>query len=31
MNIGRGDVDEFLKLFDRSLAACSAASAGSAR
>jgi 4-aminobutyrate aminotransferase-like enzyme len=31
MNIGRADVDEFLKLFDRSLAACAAASAGSAR
>jgi 4-aminobutyrate aminotransferase len=31
MNIGRSDVDEFLKLLDRSLAACAATSAGSAR
>jgi 4-aminobutyrate aminotransferase-like enzyme len=31
MNIGRTDVDEFLKLLDRSLTACTAASAGSAR
>ena len=31
MNIGRRDVDEFLKLLDRSLTACAAASAGSAR
>jgi 4-aminobutyrate aminotransferase-like enzyme len=28
MNIGRSDVDEFLKLLDRSLAVCGAASAG---
>jgi 4-aminobutyrate aminotransferase-like enzyme len=28
MNIGRRDVDEFLKLFDRSLAACQTAHAG---
>ncbi len=31
MNVGRADVDQFLKLLDRSLAACSAAVAGGAR
>ncbi len=31
MNIGRTDVDEFLKLLNRSLTACTAASAGSPR
>lgn len=31
MNIGRGDVDQFLKLLDRSLTACAAAGASSAR
>jgi 4-aminobutyrate aminotransferase-like enzyme len=31
MNIGRSDVNEFLKLLDRSLTACATASAGSAR
>jgi 4-aminobutyrate aminotransferase-like enzyme len=31
MNIGRADVDEFLKLLDRSFAACSNAMAGAAR
>ena len=31
MNIGRSDVDEFLKLLDRSLTACAASTASSAR
>jgi 4-aminobutyrate aminotransferase-like enzyme len=31
MNIGRADVDEFLKLLDRSLTACSIATAGAVR
>jgi 4-aminobutyrate aminotransferase-like enzyme len=31
MNIGRGDVDEFLKLMDRSLTACEAATAAAVR
>jgi hypothetical protein len=31
MNIGRADVDQFLKILDKSLAACAAAAAGSAK
>jgi 4-aminobutyrate aminotransferase len=31
MNVGRGDVDRFIQLLDKSLAACSSAVAGSAR
>jgi 4-aminobutyrate aminotransferase-like enzyme len=31
MNIGRADVDEFLRLLDRSFAACSSAMAGASR
>jgi 4-aminobutyrate aminotransferase-like enzyme len=31
MNVGRSDVDEFLRLLDRSLTACAATAAGSAR
>jgi 4-aminobutyrate aminotransferase-like enzyme len=31
MNVGRGDVDQFIQLLDKSLAACTAAVAGSAR
>jgi 4-aminobutyrate aminotransferase-like enzyme len=31
MNIGRSDVDQFIELLDRSLAACGAMTAGSAR
>ena len=31
MNIGRGDVDQFIGLLDRSLAVCATAAAGSAR
>jgi len=31
MNIGRSDVDQFIELLDRSLAACGAAAAGRAR
>jgi len=29
--VGRGDVDRFIQLLDKSLAACSSAVAGSAR
>jgi hypothetical protein len=29
MNVGRGDVDQFVEQLDKSLAACSAAVAGS--
>jgi len=30
MNVGRGDVDQFIELLDKSLAACGAVSAGRA-
>jgi 4-aminobutyrate aminotransferase-like enzyme len=31
MNVGRSDVDQFIQLLDRSLAACASAVAGRAR